>query len=202
MSLRRLIIFGALASILTLSILGLFFLDIDLPTEFHTFRLATQRRLKGAFGAESTGGGGELHILPVGQPSTGFDDEIEDSLPDKSLPPSTTPPNTHNKPVATASAVSDDVDLEEESDYGSPDFEYPNQASASFSMSLTSSLETTIPNGAIINGFSVFDNLVTHNGTFYIVTRNRSAFPKKEDIVWRPYLSGQVERDPHEDVRI
>lgn len=196
MALRQLIFFGALTSVLTLSILGLFFFDIDLPT----FKLATLHRLKGVSGAESTGGDSEFHILPIGQPSTSFDDEIEDSLPNKSPPPSTTPPNTPNKPAAAP--VPDDVDLEDELDYGSPDMEYPKQTSTSFSMSLTSSLETTVPNGAIINGFSVFDDLVMHNGTFYIVTRNRSAFPEnKQDIVGRPRVSGQAEREPHEEVR-
>lgn len=197
MTLHRLVIFGILTSVLTLSILGLFFFDINLPTELHAFKLATQHRLKGVSGAPSTGEGGEFRILPVGLPSTSFDDEIEDSLPDK-LPPAS--PNIPSQPAA--GPVPDYVDIEEESDYGSPDFEHLNQASTSFSMSLTSSLETTVPNGAIINGFSLFDNLVMHNGTFYIVTRNRTAFPKnKEDIVGRPWVSGQVERDPHEEVR-
>lgn len=200
MALRRLIIFGALTSVLTLSILGLFFFDIHLPTELNAFKLTTHR-LKGVSEVESTVEGGEFHILPVDRPLPGFDDEIEDSLPDKSLLPLTTPPNIPNQP-AIAAPVPGGVDLEEESDYGAPDFEYPKQASTSFSMSLTSSLETTVPNGAMVNGFSLFDNLVMHNGTFYIVTRSRSAFPEnKEDFVGRPWVSGQVEREPHEEVR-
>jgi hypothetical protein len=65
---------------------------------------------------------------------------------------------------------------------------------------LTSSIQTTVPNGATIHGFTVFDNLVVHNGTFYIVTNNRSAFPEKKYIVDQPNEKQPVEREPNAEV--
>lgn len=63
------------------------------------------------------------------------------------------------------------------------------------------SFETTIPHNATVHGFNVFDNLIMHNGTFYLVTHNRSSFPEKANIARSPSLPGTWgERDPHEDV--
>ena len=67
---------------------------------------------------------------------------------------------------------------------------------------LGSSFETTIPHNATIHGFNVFDNLVMHNGTYYLVTSNRSSFPERANIARLPHRPGLWgERDPHEDVR-
>lgn len=205
---RRFVIFGVLSSVLTLSFLGFLFLDAELPTELSKFKLATLHRLKSISGSASTGKDDKVHVLPVAGPSTEFDDDIEGEGPgyDGVSPPlSVLPQKADNaNPIPQpkpANAVADAIDPMEESDYGSPDFKYPDSTIMSSSMSLTSSLETTVPNGALIHGFFVLDNLVVHNGTFYIVTRNRSAFPeKKEDLVWRPFVSGQVEREPNEEV--
>ena len=79
------------------------------------------------------------------------------------------------------------------------------QAHSSFNSSrvlLGSSFETTIPHNATIHGFNVFDNLVMHNGTYYLVTSNRSSFPERANIARLPHRPGLWgERDPHEDVR-
>lgn len=78
------------------------------------------------------------------------------------------------------------------------------QAHSSFNsrVLLASSFETTIPHNATIHGFNVVDNLVMHNGTFYLVTNNRSSFPEKANIARSPSPPGTWgERDPHEDVR-
>ena len=69
-------------------------------------------------------------------------------------------------------------------------------------ISLSSTFETIIPHNATIHGFNVFDNLIMHNGTFYLVTNNRNGFPEKANIarlLERPGAWG--EHDPHEDVR-
>ena len=69
-------------------------------------------------------------------------------------------------------------------------------------ISLSSTFETIIPHNATIHGFNVFDNLIMHNGTFYLVTNNRNGFPEKANIARlreRPGAWG--EHDPHEDVR-
>lgn len=69
-------------------------------------------------------------------------------------------------------------------------------------VSLSSTFETTIPNGATIHGLSIFDNLIVHNGTFYLVTNNPTAFPAKANIARKPDRSGEWgERDPDEQVR-
>ncbi|KAF9446636.1 hypothetical protein P691DRAFT_776725 [Macrolepiota fuliginosa MF-IS2] len=128
------------------------------------------------------------------KPATGFggtEDTVLDDMP--SLPPPSVP--------AAGTVVDDsDIDPNEEADNGPTDFVYPDSKDQSSSTPLTPSFETIIPNGAIINGFFVLDNLIIHNGTFYIVTHNRSVFPAlKEDLVWRPHVSGQVEREPNEE---
>lgn len=141
MGLRRLTLFGALASALTLSLLGLLFLGVELPTELRTPKFVTIQRPKSVPGPAQPGGDDEnVYIVPGAEFST---------------------------------------------------------------IPLTPSLQTTVPNGATIHGFSVLDNLVMHNGTFYIVTRNRSAFLKqKGDFIWKPFKSGsgEVEKDPDPEV--
>lgn len=40
-----------------------------------------------------------------------------------------------------------------------------------------------------------------HNGTYYLVTNNRSSFPERANIARLPHRPGLWgERDPHEDV--
>jgi protein O-GlcNAc transferase len=159
LSLRRCIALGVLASLFTLSLLGLLFLDVDLPADLHAFKVAALRKLKSDPGNVSA----DESAIPSGG----------ESLSD----------------------LVDDVE-------GNP-IVHPSDSfrSTTGNVQLTSSIQTTIPNGATIHGFTVFDNLVVHNGTFYIVTHNRSAFPeKKEHIVDKPQTKQPVEREPNAEV--
>ncbi|KAF8996225.1 hypothetical protein BDQ17DRAFT_1392068 [Cyathus striatus] len=46
--------------------------------------------------------------------------------------------------------------------------------------------ETTIPGGAHVHGFTVFDHLYVRNGTFYVVTSDVSSFPPRKNLIGRP----------------
>ncbi|KAF8997469.1 hypothetical protein BDQ17DRAFT_1283867 [Cyathus striatus] len=46
--------------------------------------------------------------------------------------------------------------------------------------------ETTIPVGAHVHGFTVFDHLYVRNGTFYVVTSDVSSFPPRRNLIGRP----------------
>ncbi|KAF5349079.1 hypothetical protein D9756_009425 [Leucocoprinus leucothites] len=71
------------------------------------------------------------------------------------------------------------------------------QTYSSSSISFSSTFETTIPHGATIHGFTIFDNLVVHNGTFYLVTNDPSGFPKKAHIAAKPHPGDWGDRDPN-----
>ncbi|KXN82749.1 hypothetical protein AN958_02188 [Leucoagaricus sp. SymC.cos] len=150
MHIRLLLALGVLFSVFTLGILTLFFLDINLPTELHAFKLAALSKLK-----DSPLPSGKLQSSPV-EESIVNEDDIEDSSWEDAAR-LTVPPA-----------------LDNDSGY------------SSYSMPLSSTFETTIPNGAAIHGFSVFDNLVMCNGIFYIVTNNQSIFPSKDHIIRPP----------------
>ncbi|KAF9071833.1 hypothetical protein BDP27DRAFT_1321455 [Rhodocollybia butyracea] len=45
---------------------------------------------------------------------------------------------------------------------------------------------TSIPHGAHVNGFTIFDNLYLRNGTFFAVSLDPSTFPPKEAILSAP----------------
>ncbi|KAF5383003.1 hypothetical protein D9615_004886 [Tricholomella constricta] len=47
-------------------------------------------------------------------------------------------------------------------------------------------IETTIPGGEVVYGFSLLDQLYLRKGTFYIVTSDKAAFPLKRHIIARP----------------
>lgn len=52
-------------------------------------------------------------------------------------------------------------------------------------------LETTIPGNAVAHGFTVLDNVYLREGTFFIVTKNESAFPERRFIISRPVALGR-----------
>ncbi|KXN82750.1 hypothetical protein AN958_02189 [Leucoagaricus sp. SymC.cos] len=165
MPIRRFLVLGVLFSVLTLSILGLFFFDIDLPAELNT----------------------TLHKLKLSSPSPDEFNDMVDPIDHKlydigdaswdevtSFPP---PPPLHL-------------------DYAPGG---PNSV-----ISLSSSFKTTIPNGASVHGFSVLDDLIVYNGTFYIVTNNPTAFPSKDHLVQPPPPDHQGEnaQDPNPETDI
>ncbi|KAF7761931.1 hypothetical protein Agabi119p4_9923 [Agaricus bisporus var. burnettii] len=160
--LRRCLTLGVLASLFSAAFLGLFFLDVDLPTQLHGFKVAASNKLKLTSGNVLVEENANSHIPSGGKsPHGGVDGNL----------------------------IVDSFD---------------SFHSTTNNIRLTSSLKTTIPNGATTHGFNVFDNLVVHNGIFYIVTHNRSAFPeKKEYIVDKPWDDKQpVEREPSaEDIQ-
>ncbi|KAF9071796.1 hypothetical protein BDP27DRAFT_1446017 [Rhodocollybia butyracea] len=45
---------------------------------------------------------------------------------------------------------------------------------------------TSIPHGAHVNGFTIFNNLYLRNGTFYVVSLDPSTFPPREAILSAP----------------
>ncbi|KAJ7152671.1 hypothetical protein C8R43DRAFT_923814 [Mycena crocata] len=45
---------------------------------------------------------------------------------------------------------------------------------------------TRIPNGAHVHGFTMLDNIYLRNGTFYVVTADRSSFPPLDQLLSRP----------------
>lgn len=163
--LRRCKTLGVLASLFSAAFLGLFFLDVDLPTQLHGFKVAASNKLKLTSG----------NLL------------VEENV------------NSHLPSAEKSSSNSPDDGVERSPIVDSSDSFH----STTNNIHLISSLETTIPNGATTHGFTVFDNLVVHNGIFYIVTHNRSAFPeKKEYIVDKPWDDKQpVEREPNAEVK-
>ncbi|KAJ7362225.1 hypothetical protein DFH08DRAFT_766748 [Mycena albidolilacea] len=60
--------------------------------------------------------------------------------------------------------------------------------------------ETTIPNGAHIHGFTVLDSIYLRNGTFYVVTDNRTSFPPRNRLLSRPVESrAGVDTEPTDE---
>ncbi|KAF8960157.1 hypothetical protein BDZ97DRAFT_2040215 [Flammula alnicola] len=47
-------------------------------------------------------------------------------------------------------------------------------------------VETTIPEGAYTQGFTVMDNLYMRDGTFFVLTSDASKFPSRPDMIARP----------------
>jgi protein O-GlcNAc transferase len=206
MLIRRLVYIGVFASLLTLSVLGLFFFDIDLPTELQAFKIATLRKLNSVTGLKTVDS--EFHISPVGEPIV-YEDDIEElALEGMSLSTLPPPPPLHDIAADSSSKHEGDDTVSSydtdamKGDHGSPNSGNSDNTYPGSSLTLTSSFQTTVPNGAIIQGFSIFDNLVVHNGTFYIVTNNRSAFPEKaEDIYSISDDDDHTLPEPHAKVR-
>ena len=63
-------------------------------------------------------------------------------------------------------------------------------------------IETTIPRGAYIQGFTVLDNLYMKNGTFFIVTSDAaSKFPLRSSMISKPLIkSAGVDIEPTDQV--
>ncbi|KAG5643030.1 hypothetical protein DXG03_001642 [Asterophora parasitica] len=47
-------------------------------------------------------------------------------------------------------------------------------------------IETTIPGGEVVYGFSLLDRLYLRKGTFYVVTSDTSTFPSRKHMIARP----------------
>jgi hypothetical protein len=63
--------------------------------------------------------------------------------------------------------------------------------------------ETTIPNGAHIHGFTVLDSIYLRNGTFYVVTANRTSFPPRDRLLSRPVeLRAGADTEPTDEVSL
>ncbi|KAJ7129079.1 hypothetical protein C8R46DRAFT_1363306 [Mycena filopes] len=58
---------------------------------------------------------------------------------------------------------------------------------------------TTIPSGAHVHGFTVLDNIYLRNGTFYVVTANRSTFPPRDRLLSRPIDLGNKDMEPTDE---
>ena len=56
------------------------------------------------------------------------------------------------------------------------------------SSALSTKIETTLPGRKAVHGFTLLDRLYLRNGTFYIVTSNRSAFPPTREMT-SPFLN-------------
>ncbi|KAF8067951.1 hypothetical protein FPV67DRAFT_1669816 [Lyophyllum atratum] len=54
----------------------------------------------------------------------------------------------------------------------------------------STSIETTIPGGEVVNGYSLLDRLYLRKGTFYIVTSDVSTFPSRNNMIARPLDMG------------
>ncbi|KAJ7041560.1 hypothetical protein C8F04DRAFT_1079244 [Mycena alexandri] len=58
---------------------------------------------------------------------------------------------------------------------------------------------TTIPSGAHVHGFTVLDNIYLRNGTFYVVTMDRSTFPPRNRMLSRPIKLGSKDMEPTDE---
>ncbi|KAJ7773830.1 hypothetical protein B0H16DRAFT_1303994 [Mycena metata] len=58
---------------------------------------------------------------------------------------------------------------------------------------------TTIPGGAHVHGFTVLDNIYLRNGTFYVVTMDRSTFPPRNRLLSRPIKRGSKNMEPTDE---
>ncbi|KAF7350300.1 hypothetical protein MVEN_01334100 [Mycena venus] len=59
---------------------------------------------------------------------------------------------------------------------------------------------TTIPSGAHVHGFTVLDNIYLRNGTFYVVTDDRTSLPPRDRLLSLPIdLKGGVKMDPTDE---
>ncbi|KAF9028019.1 hypothetical protein BDZ89DRAFT_1015275 [Hymenopellis radicata] len=61
--------------------------------------------------------------------------------------------------------------------------------------------ETTIPGNAVVHGFTVLDNVYLRGGTFFIVTKNISAFPERRFIISRPAELGRGDEPTDKELR-
>ncbi|CAK5272741.1 unnamed protein product, partial [Mycena citricolor] len=61
---------------------------------------------------------------------------------------------------------------------------------------------TTIPSGAHAHGYTLFDHMYLRNGTFYVVTANRSAFPPIPQLLAPPHLLGEKQKQDAGDAEI
>lgn len=67
---------------------------------------------------------------------------------------------------------------------------------------LDSMAETSIPKGAHVHGFTVFDNLYLRGGTFYVLTSDVDAFPPRRNLIAKPLESGRGnDHEPSDNVR-
>ena len=57
------------------------------------------------------------------------------------------------------------------------------QHESHLNLSTSTQVETSIPGSEVVTGFALLDRLYLRNGTFFIVTANRSAFPPRRNMI-------------------
>jgi hypothetical protein len=85
------------------------------------------------------------------------------------------------------------------------DTETDNESEAAlssyYSESTLTLVETTIPGDRLIHGFALLDRLYLRNGTFFVVTANRTLFPPKRHMIGRPLdVGGVYDLEPTDEV--